>query len=443
MRYENVDIEALAYGGDGVGHLADGRAVFVSGAFAGETVKAEIHEEKERFARAHTAEVLTPSDQRVEPLCEQAAAGLCGGCPWAGLAYAEQLRWKRQFLCDALTRIAKLDASLVEELVTPCRASKRQWNYRNKVEFQTGIDFAGRFSVGMHARAGQFHPLTSCQLSAKKLAKAPKALTGALRYIAGRHDLSLERVGLRYSERTGAVEVALWGKPGRFPRAAAAKVLPDALPAKHVGVTRVLLKGSAKERRVSGTEVLAGRGFWTERLGERTMALSAPSFFQVNTPGAETLVELVLEALQVDGLDIVLDLYSGAGTFTLPLAERAQHVVAVEMAGSSVRDLRRNLEHNGLFAEVVGGDVARELSGLGKADKAVVDPPRSGLGAQAVSGLVGTGARDIAYVSCNPTTLARDVRAFAEAGYTLKRATPVDLFPQTYHVETVALLSKD
>ena len=284
--------------------------------------------------------------------------------------------------------------------------------------------------------------MAACHLCSKKFEKAPRALTGALRYAAGRSDLGIERVGLRYSERTGSVEVALWGTPGRFPRANVAKVLSDALPAKHVGVTRVLLKGTAKERKVSGTEVLSGRGFWTEKLCGFSLALSAPSFFQVNTSGAETLVELVLDALEVDGLDVVLDLYSGAGTFTLPLAQRAQSVLAIEMAGSSVRDLRRNLEFNGLHADVVGGDVARELSGLGHVDKVVVDPPRSGLGAEAIRGLLECAPRAIAYVSCNPTTLARDVKELVSAGYKLTRATPVDLFPQTYHVETVALLER-
>lgn len=443
MKTETIEIEGLAYGGDGVGHLADGRVAFVAGAFPGDTVRACLTEDRGRFARGHVGEVLSGADARVTPPCKLAATQACGGCPWACLSYESQLRWKRQSLVDALMRIAGLEAAFVEESVPACRPSKRQWNYRNKVEFEAGLDVAGRFTLGMHARGGSFVPLASCQLCSKKLEKAPRALTGALRYAAGKADLGIERVGLRYSERTGSAEVALWGSPGRFPRANVAKVLPDALPLKRIGVTRVLLKGTAKERKVSGTEVLAGRGFWTERLGEHSMALSAPSFFQVNTPGAETLVELVLEALEVDGLDSVLDLYSGAGTFTLPLAERAQSVAAVEMAGSSVRDLRRNLEHEGLFADVIGGDVGRELKSLGTVDKVVVDPPRSGLGETAVRGLVGCAPRAMAYVSCNPTTLARDAKALAASGYRLRKATPVDLFPQTYHVETVALFERE
>lgn len=442
MKTETVEISALAYGGDGVCRLADGRAAFVAGAFPGDVVRMSVVEEKERFVRGQLVELVEPCADRVDAPCALAASGQCGGCPWAGLSYDAQLVWKRRALTDALERIAKLDAAAVQELVAPCHPSKRQWNYRNKVEFEAGLDVAGRFTLGMHAQAGAFVPLASCQLCSKKLVKAPRALTGALRYASGKANLGIERVGLRFSERTGSAEVALWGAPGRFPRANVAKVLSDALPLKHVGITRVLLKGKAKARKVSGTEVLAGRGFWTERLQEYSMALSAPSFFQVNTAGAEMLVDLVLRALDVDGLDRVLDLYSGAGTFTLPLAQRAQSVLAVEMVGSSVRDLRRNLEFNGLFAEVVGGDVARELFGIGQVDKVVVDPPRSGLGDAAVRGLLACSPRSIAYVSCNPTTLARDLRAFLDTGYELREVTPVDLFPQTYHVETVAVLDR-
>lgn len=439
---EQIRIESLAYGGDGVGHLADGRVAFVVGAFPGDVVDAEYRDGGDRFVHASVSDIVQPSDMRVDAACPEAACGRCGGCPWAGLSYDAQLHWKRQALVDALERIAGLDAQFVEHVVGPCRPSAKQWGYRNKVEFEAGLDVAGRLTFGMHAKGGSFTPLSTCKLAAKGLEKAPKALTGALRYISGKRDLDILRAGVRCSERTGSVEVAVWTRTGSFPRANAAKVLSDALPFKRVGVARVLLKGSAKERKVAGVESLAGRGYWTEHLDGRDLALSAPSFFQVNTQGAETLLELVMEGLEPDGLDHVLDLYSGAGTFTLPLAAAAGGVTAVEMEGSSVRDLRRNLERNELYAEVVGGDVARELEVMDAADKAVVDPPRSGLGARALAGLIGVHPRTIAYVSCNPTTLARDLKELLASGYELRSATPVDLFPQSYHVETVAILDR-
>ena len=446
MITEEIVIHSLAYGGDGVGKLADGRTVFVAGTCPGDTVLAGVKESKERFARAVVEELLEASPERVTAPCQEACTGRCGGCPWAHVAYEQQLFWKRRAVADALIRVAKIDEAAVEELVAPCIPSKKQWHYRNKVEFQVGQDVAGRFSLGAHAAAGSVDPLASCHLAAKSMLKAPKALTGSLRYLQQGGELGIERVGLRFSARTGDVEVAVWTRTGRFPRAQAAKVLTDALPAKKPSIVRVLLKDDTKTkaRKVTGVESLAGRGCWTEEIGGRVMRLTAPSFFQVNTPGAEELVRLVMEGLEPDGSDIALDLYSGAGTFTLPLAEASYDTVAVESAGSSVRDLRYNLEHNGLDAEVIGGDVGRELPELGYADVAVVDPPRSGLAPEALKALLDTRARRIAYVSCDPTTLARDLKAvLADGRYRIYSVQPVDLFPQTFHVETVCILDRN
>ena len=438
---ERVSIESLAYGGDGVGHLEDGRAVFVSGTCPGDVCDVQVLEHKGNYARGKLLDIEQAAPERVSAPCAEAASGRCGGCPWAHINYEAQLHWKRQALVDALVRIGKFDKDFVARSVGACLPSKKLWGYRNKVEFEVGQDVAGRFTLGMHAVNGPFDPLASCNLCNKKYRKAPKALTGALRFLQGGEDLGIQRVGLRVSERTGDVELALWTRTGRFPRARAAKILSDALPAKNVGVARVLLRDEAKKRRIAGVESLAGHGHWAELVGEYRMQLSAPSFFQVNTAGAETLVQLVMEGLEPSGLETVLDLYSGAGTFTLPLSEHAMSVTAVEAEGTSVRDLRRNLDKNQLYAEVVGGDVARQLPQLGVVDSAVVDPPRSGLSADALDALAATRARRIAYVSCNPSTLARDLAVLVNRdGYKLESIVPVDLFPQTYHVETVCLL---
>ena len=173
------------------------------------------------------------------------------------------------------------------------------------------------------------------------------------------------------------------------------------------------------------------------------MMLSAPSFFQVNTAGAERLVELVMEGLSPTESDEAMDLYCGAGTFTLPLAERAGWVSAVESYGPAVRDLRRNLDACGMpNAEPIGGDAGIEFPNM-EADVIVVDPPRAGLAADVVEKLSKQPARAIAYVSCDPATLARDLDRFSKLGtYKPVRITPVDLFPQTYHVETVCILAR-
>ncbi len=266
---------------------------------------------------------------------------------------------------------------------------------------------------------------------------------GALSYLTGTRELGLERVAIRASTRTDEIEVALWTRPGDFPRGQVAKVLSDATKGQATSIVRVLTKGPRGARRVIGVERLLGRGSWSERVGKERMRLSAPSFFQVNTKGAEVLVDLVMEGLSPTEDEVAMDLYSGVGTFTLPLARRTSWVSAVESSGPAVRDLRRNLEGAGLDdVDVIGGDANREFP-TGGADIIVVDPPRAGLAQEVVEKLSDQRARAIAYVSCDPATLARDLARFKEAGsFSPLAITPVDLFPQTFHVECVALLAR-
>ena len=430
-------IESLAYGGDAIAHLEDGRTAFVSGACPGDTVRVSITADQGRFVRAATQEVLEPSPNRVVPPCPY--FGVCGGCSWQHVSHELQLTAKRQSVVDALVRIGGItDAA---DLVAETIASPEQYGYRNKVELVVDSS-SGRPRLGFH-RAGseEIVAVDSCLLLPKAYAKAPKALSGALRYVVGEQDLGITRVGLRVASHTRDVELALWTEPGAFPRRIAATTLGTAV--RTSSIVRVLVKGLAKARKVTGVEVLSGAGHWRERLLGTTMAISAPSFFQVNTGAAEKLLRATLDGLAVSENDRVLDLYAGAGTFTLPLAAIAGETVAVEAASSAVKDLRRNLEIAGVWADVIGGDAARELEAIGPVDAVVVDPPRSGLQPEALSGLVATGASRIAYVSCDPATLARDAKSLTAKGYRLVAATPVDLFPQTYHVETVAIFHRE
>jgi 23S rRNA (uracil1939-C5)-methyltransferase len=245
---------------------------------------------------------------------------------------------------------------------------------------------------------------------------------------------------VRVGTNTRDLEVDLWGAPGPMQRHAVSRTLTDAVHP--TCITRVLVKDDARNRTDLKVEVLAGRGHWRERLGEYDYRVSAPSFFQSNTKAAEILVAQVLETLDPDGTDRVLDLYAGVGTFTLPLAELAGEVVAIEGAGSAIRDLRANLEEAEVYAEVMPGDAARALAEAGAFDSAVVDPPRAGMTPDALKALVRTKARKLCYVSCDTATLARDARALTDAGYTLVSAQPIDLFPQTWHVETVAVFER-
>ena len=433
-------IERMTYGPDAIAHTPEGKTVFVSGAVAGDVVEAELVSDGKSFSKARTVKVLEPSPNRVA--CEWMLADVLGCAPWAHLARAAQLEAKRANVVDSLLRVGHLADA--EELVAPCEAPSDGWRYRNKAELAFVRD--GRHAtLGMYGTDGstvikvEDFPLLDIPAKGRE-SKLVKNVSGALSYLASSHELDIERVGIRRSSRTRDLEIAIWTPTGAFPRAQARRVLEN------VGATslvRVMTKGPAKARKVAGVERLDGAGSWTERIAGNVMRLSAPSFFQVNTLGAERLVGLVLGALDPQENDIAMDLYSGAGTFTLPLARRCEYVAAVEAYGPAVRDLRRNLETNHLDnVDVIGGDAVREFPDE-DADVLVVDPPRAGLAPEAIDLIASTSARDVAYVSCDPATLARDLKRFCDEGtFVPASITAVDLVPQTFHCEAVTHLTR-
>jgi len=431
-----LSVTSLAYGGDSVAKAPDGRTVFVTGACPGDTVAAEVTADHERFLRARVVEILDPSPERRKPPCPY--FGECGGCQWQHVAHGAQVTAKGAAVADALSRIGGVAAPDVRDVLTGGHA----YGYRNKVEFTVGEDARGGLVLGLSAAGTQrLVPIASCMLLPEKRRAYPKALAGALRFLSRGGSLGLTRVAVRCASRTGDVEVDLWAHPGPFQRAAAVKTLSSAV--RFETLTRVLARGDVKARDVSNVEVLAGQGYLRERMNDFEYRISAPSFFQVNTPVAEAMTRLVLEELAPDGSDRVLDVFAGVGTFTLPLAELAGDVVALESYGPAVRDLRRNIEYAGSEVDMAPGDAARTLPEVGAADLAVLDPPRAGLSEDVADALAACGPRRIVYVSCDPATLARDVARFRDLGYSFVRATPVDLFPQTYHTETVAVLDRD
>jgi 23S rRNA (uracil1939-C5)-methyltransferase len=430
--YDSIRIESLAYTGNGVGHLPDGKTVFLPGAVPGDTVRIQIDEDHGRFANGTILELCEASCARREPACIY--HDRCGGCDLQHISYDEQLKWKRRFVVDALQRIGKQDDA--ESIVDETLHTSPVWNYRNKIELEPLWE-GNRLSLGFHAKHdSQIVPVDRCLLFPKGFEDIPKNLAGALGFALNDSASPLKRVSIRISHRTGDKEIALWTDPSAFNRNFVAKVLDSSV--KTTSLVRVLAKGPIQKRDVKGVEVLAGKGFWEEELSGFRFRVSAPSFFQINTNAADLLVDQVVESLEPEGKKIA-DLCSGVGTFSLPLAEVADELTAIELEGHSVRDLRRNLLENGLDAEVLGGGIEYLLPDLDGRDSLVVDPPRSGLSETARS-LIGGGAFErLVYVSCDPTTLARDARALSAQGLRLVHATPVDLFPQTYHVETVAL----
>lgn len=444
---EIVKIERMGYGPEAIGHLASGKAVFVPGAAPGDVVAVEVVEEKPSFARARIARIEQAADCRVAPKWAEPTS--LGVAPWQHLAYEAQLAAKTANVVAALSRTAGFGDERARGLVAPCLGSKRQWGYRNKVEMGAAFDEAGLFQLGFHEE-GSPEVVASdvCPVAYKQIEKAPRALRGGLRFAQGADDLGIYRVGVRHSVRTHATEVALWTRPSAFPRGHVANVLKGAF--KTTSIVRVMAD-PGKARKIKGIEVLDGKGFWEEELLGFRFRVAAPSFFQVNTAQAEKLIACVVEGLGgrvgeggPEGLDelYIADLYSGGGTFSIPLAAAGADVVAVEAAASSVRDLRRNADANGVEVDIIGGDAARELPELGELDALVVDPPRAGLADGVVESIADAGPARVAYVSCNPATWARDVARFEANGYELVRVQPVDLFPQTYHVEVASIFTR-
>jgi 23S rRNA (uracil1939-C5)-methyltransferase len=432
----DLSIDSLAYGGDAVARAEDGRCVFVPGGCPGDRVSAEIVEDHGSYLKARIVEVVEPSPDRRKPPCPY--FGECGGCQWQHVSHAVQVSSKRQAVEDALTRIGGVQEPVVGDVLVGGQA----YGYRNRIELSVDADARGGLVLGLAAAgSNRVVPVERCLMLPEKVRAYPKALMGALRYLSRGGSLGLQRVAIRAANGTGDIEVDLWAAPGPFPRAAALKTLSSAV--RFQTLTRVLVRGDMKSRDISNVEVLAGQGYLRERLGGFELKVSAPSFFQVNTKVAEAMTALVVAEADVDGSDRVFDVYAGIGTFTLPLAEVAGDVVALESYGPAVRDLRRNIDSAEADVDLAPGDAARVLPELGAADVIVVDPPRSGLSDGMAEALAGTGARRIVYVSCDPATLARDVKRLRASGFSLLRATPVDLFPQTFHVETVAVLDRD
>jgi 23S rRNA (uracil1939-C5)-methyltransferase len=401
----------IAHGGAALGRH-EGRVIFVSGAIPGEMVRAEIIEDKGRFARARLIEAINPSPDRVTPRCPHVPE--CGGCQWQHIAYARQLALKAEVVRDQLTRIGGVAAPLVR----PTLPAPSPWGYRNRVTFSVGDDDRMGFQ---RAASHDVLSIDECHIADPRL-------------MALYDDLDLDLPGL--------VRLTLMGGSDEDDLLMAFETRHDKPPELHADfpVSCVHL--------VSGDEAipvnLIGHNHVTQRVAGHAYRVSAGRFFQVNTAVAEKLVELVLAWLDPSHDDTVLDAYCGVGLFTLPLADRAGLVVAVELDPGATEDLILNLGEienveviEGAVEVVLPGLVAEEpLQGI------VVDPPRQGLDVAVVDALVASGPPRLVYASCDPATLARDVKRLVRGGYALADFQPVDMFPQTYHVETVALLKR-
>ncbi len=403
-----LDLEAPAYGGSMLARH-QGRAAFVAYGLPGERVRARLRTDKRDHLFAEAISIERQSPERIEPHCPHYGPGRCGGCHYQHAHYAAQLVYKQRVVTEQFARIAKLP----ETVVHPTLPSPDAWRYRAHATFH--VTPGGKLGYIM-TDGRSVLAIDACPLLMPALAQLYDAVRG--------HDFrGAETVRLQVGTEKDAL-IAITPKQGQ-------RVDLD-LPG---SASVCLLLPGGRSRTVRGA------GSVHYRIGEHRFRVTAGSFFQVNPPQAAQLVRLAADHLQVQPGDRVLDLYAGVGLFSAPLAQRGARLVAVESFALAALDARHNLA--GMTAEVMTAEVEHALGTLDApfAD-AVLDPPRAGLKPAALAALTRLQPDRIAYVSCDPTTLARDARRLVDSGYRLLDVQPVDMFPQTYHIECVARFTR-
>ena len=403
-----VELTNFTYGGEVLGRLPEGRAVFVPFALPGEKVRIRLVEEKQRYARAELLEVLESSPERSEPLCVH--FGLCGGCHYQHLPYQKQLEIKAEILRDQLVRIGKLD----DPPVKPTVPSPREYYYRNHVQFH----LTPQGQLGYHeAISNEVFAIQECHLPEEPLNAVWPLLE--IEPLTG-----LQRVSIR----TGAAEDVLVTLESDDPLLPEFSVEDLPISVAHLGP--------------SGTQVLAGSDHVVMEVLGRSFRVSAGSFFQVNTPMAEKMVEHLLTYLPLRPTATILDVYAGVGLFSAFLAPKVEHLIAIEDSPAAAEDFVVNLDefdHVDLY-EAAAEQILPVLEA--QPQVILVDPPRSGIDRTALDGILKLKPELVAYVSCDPATLARDGRRLSREGFRLIQATPFDLFPQTYHIESISFWEK-
>jgi len=427
-----LEVDSLAYGGKGVARR-DGYVVFVAGALPGDRVRAEVTKAKRGYAEASAREIVRQSPDRVPPRCDHGGEP-CPGAPWQGLAYEEQLRHKRSQVEDALRRLGGLEGFELE----PIGPAVQRWRYRNKLEYSFG-ERDGELVLGFHAR-GRWDLVVDaedCQLASERNNAKRNELRAWARserltaYDRRSREGVLRNLVIREGRRTGQLQSRLVTSPAEIPRP------PVDLHTVADG------PGDAAD---GPTGALRAEYLEEELCGLR-FRISHRAFFQTNTEMAERLYGIAAEMAGLTGTERVFDLFCGIGTLGLTLAGRACEVWGVEIVPEAIVDAEENARLNGIEnARFRVGDARKEVRPLlaeaGRPDVVVVDPPRAGLSKKVLRRVIECEADRILYVSCNPTTLAPNAAQLEEAGYRLRRVKPVDMFPQTPHIECVALLER-
>jgi 23S rRNA (uracil1939-C5)-methyltransferase len=435
-----LTIDSLAFGGAGVARL-NGYVVFVAGGFPGDRVRAVVRKRKRAYAEATAQEILAPSPDRVAPLAAHP------GAPWQVLPYARQLEVKQQQVEDSLRRLGGLDGFELEPIV----GAEQTWRYRNKVEYSFGSDETGRLICGFHApgRWEDIVEIEDCLLVSEASNQVRERIVdwcrsqGLSAYDRRTGEGLLRNLVVREGRRTGQFQARLVTSSASNLDVAS---LADAAGPLD-GLLWTQLDSVAEVTQGGQTELVHGTEYLEEDIGGLRLRISADAFFQTNTEMAERLGAAMVQFSQPVGTERVYDLYCGIGTLGLLLAPRVAEVWGLEIVESAIADAIENARLNEITqARFYAGDVRlamRELvSRAGRPDLLVVDPPRAGLSQKVVRRVIEASPSRIVYVSCNPTTLAPNAAQLAEAGYVLRRVRPFDMFPQTPHIECVAVLER-
>jgi 23S rRNA (uracil1939-C5)-methyltransferase len=432
----DVTVDRLAYGGNGVARH-EGYVLFVPATVPGDVARVRVVKRKKGYGEARLVELLAPSPDRIAPRAEHP------GAAWQVLPYARQLEIKAEQVEDALRRIGHLDGFVLEPIVP----AEEQWGYRNKLEYSFGTGPEGELVCGFHA-PGSWEEIVDgvSLLGSERTAAAREQVLGWAReqalepYDRRTQTGFLRNLVLREARRTGQLQVRLVTSPGELDtQSLAAAVDADS-------VVWTVIEGPGETTAGGRSELVSGSSpTILEELGGLEFAISSEAFFQTNTEMAERLYAVAVEYAGLQGWERVYDLYCGIGTIALVLAARAGEVWGLELVEPAIADAIANAKRNNVLnAHFFAGDVRLALRELveraGRPDVLVVDPPRAGLSQKVVRRIVEAAPKRIVYVSCNPTTLAPNAAQLVEAGYTLTRVRPVDMFPQTPHIECVALL---
>lgn len=443
-----IDITGLGSEGEGIGKYEDGITVFVTDALPGDRVLAHIIKVKKTYAYAFAAKIIVPSEQRVESKCP--VAKKCGGCTLQHLSYDSQLKYKQEKVRDCVMRIGGLENAPMEPIV----GADEPYFYRNKAQFPVGTDKDGKPVIGFYRkRSHDVVPNTECCIQATVNAPIMKCIekflsdNGVSAYNEETGKGLVRHVFTRIGFVTKEVMVCIVINGNKLPKAdELAKLLAPVIEAEGFVLKSLCLNINSKNTNVIlGEQCLSvfGELFIEDYIGDIKYRISPLSFYQVNPAQTYKLYSLAAEYAGLTGNEVVWDLYCGIGTISLFLSKKAKQVYGVEIVPEAIEDAKQNAKLNGIEnAEFYVGASEDVAPSLPKPDVIVVDPPRKGCDEKLLATIIDNAPKRLVYVSCDPATLARDLKFLCENGYLVEKVRPVDQFCHTMHVETVVLMSR-